>query len=126
MVCSFLGDLVDYAHAPPHPPHRPDPARWLPNCPTGADEILWRFGRLIDWDEIFVPGLVENAVMAGGAESENAFGSGGPPVAHARLFAVAFDQELTVACDANPHFSPAMVTRNVSEGGTTTYLCPSI
>ena len=25
---------------------------------------------------------------------------------------------------SNPHFSPAMVTRNVSEGGTTTYTAP--
>ena len=40
------------------------------------DEILWHFGGLIGWDEVFASGLVENAVVAGGAESENSFGSG--------------------------------------------------
>ncbi|MEA1951296.1 MAG: hypothetical protein U9N87_07925, partial [Planctomycetota bacterium] len=61
---------------------------------TGADEILWRFGGLIGWDEVFAPGLVKNTVVAGGAESENSFGSGRLPVAHARLLAAAFYQRL--------------------------------
>jgi len=38
------------------------------SIPVGADEILWRFDGLIGWNEVFVPGLVENAIVAGGAE----------------------------------------------------------
>ena len=85
----------------------------------GADEIRWRFDGLIGWDEVFAPGLVENAVVAGGAESEDAFGSSRLPVTHARLLAATFHQRLAQtlrapAADRQAEFPISRVLHSVA------------